>query len=107
MEKRFSKGLSFLSAFSWSHTIDDLLETNNNTTGNGVVVPWNVELNRGNSYSDVRRQWAMNATYELPFGKGKKMLNRGGLTNTILGGWQLAGLVSIRSGIPFTVTTAL
>jgi hypothetical protein len=106
VEKRFSKGLSFLSAFTWSHTIDDLLESNNNTTGDGAVVPWNVELNRGNSYSDIRRQWAFSAAYELPFGRGKAWLNRGGVVHALVGGWQLASLVSIRSGIPFTVVTS-
>lgn len=106
VEKRFSKGLSFLSAFTWSHNIDDYAETNNNTGGNGAVVPWNVELNRGHSYSDIRRQWAFSAAYELPFGKGKAWLNRGGVVNTLLGGWQLASLVAMRSGIPFTVVTS-
>jgi len=105
MEKRFSKGLSFLSAFTWSHAIDDLIEVGNGTNGNDAVVPWNVELNRGNSYSDIRRQWAFSAAYELPFGKGKAWLNTGGIVNTLLGGWQLASLVSLRSGIPFTVVT--
>jgi hypothetical protein len=106
VEKRFSKGLSFLSAFTWSHTIDDFLETNNNTTGDGAVVPWNIELNRGNSYSDIRRQWAFSAAYELPFGRGKTWLNRGGFLNAVAGGWQLASLVTLRSGIPFTVVTS-
>src|SRR5437016_5275178 len=37
VEKRFSKGLSFLSAFTWAHNIDDYPETNNGTGGNGTV----------------------------------------------------------------------
>ena len=105
-EKRFSKGLSFLSAFTWAHTIDDLTEISNNTGGDNPVVPWNIRLNRGNSYTDIRRQWAFSAAWELPFGKGKSLLNRGGALNTILGGWQLASLVTMRSGIPFTVVTS-
>jgi hypothetical protein len=106
LEKRFSKGLSFLSAFTWAHSIDDFTEISNGTGGNGPVAPWNIELNRGNSYSDVRRQWAFSAAYELPVGKGKPLLNHGGAVNAILGGWQLASLVTMRSGIPFTVTTS-
>uniref|UniRef100_Q01PD9 TonB-dependent receptor n=1 Tax=Solibacter usitatus (strain Ellin6076) TaxID=234267 RepID=Q01PD9_SOLUE len=106
LEKRFSKGLSFLSAFTWAHTIDDETEISNGTGGNGAVVPWNIELNRGNSYSDVRRQWAFSAAYELPFGKGKKLLNRGRAVNAVFGGWQLASLATMRSGIPFTVVTS-
>ena len=106
VEKRFSKGLSFLSAFTWAHTIDDLVETNNGTGGNNPVVPWNIELNRGNSYADIRRQWAFSAAYELPVGKGKPWLNRDGAVNAVPGGWQLASLVTMRSGIPFTLTTS-
>jgi len=106
MEKRFSKGVSFLSAFTWAHSIDDYIETNNNTPNDGAVVPWNVRLNRGNSYSDVRRQWAFSVAYDLPFGKGKPWLNRGGVVNAVLGGWQLASVVTLRSGIPFTVVTS-
>jgi len=106
LEKRFSKGLSFLSSFTWAHTIDDLTEISNNTSGNNPVAPWNIELNRGNSYSDIRRQWAFSAAWELPFGKGKPLLARGGFVNAVFGGWQLASLVTMRSGIPFTVVTS-
>ncbi len=106
VEKRFSKGLSFLSAFTWSHNIDDVVEAGNGTGGNGPVNPWNVVLNRGNSFSDVRRQWAFSAAYELPFGRGKAFLNHGGLVDAVFGGWQVASLLSMRSGIPFTVVTS-
>ncbi|HEY3837801.1 MAG TPA: carboxypeptidase regulatory-like domain-containing protein [Bryobacteraceae bacterium] len=106
VEKRFSRGLSFLSAFTWSHNIDDVTEVGNGTGGDGPVNPWNVGLNRANSYSDIRRQWAFNATYELPVGKGKTFLNQGRVVDAILGGWQLASLLTVRSGIPFTVVTS-
>ena len=106
VEQRFSKGLTLLSAFTWAHSIDDLSEIGNATGGNGPVAPWNIQLNRGNSYSDVRRQWAFSTAYELPFGKGKALLNQGRAANAILGGWQVAALVTMRSGIPFTVTTS-
>ena len=106
VEKRFSKGLSFLSAFTWAHALDDVPEIGNSTGGNGAVNPWNIVANRGNSYSDIRRQWAASVAWELPFGKGKAWLNQSRLADTILGGWQLATLVSLRSGIPFTVTTS-
>jgi hypothetical protein len=105
MEKRFSKGVSVFSAFTWAHTIDDVPEVGNSVNP-GPVAPWNLELNRGNSYADVRRQWAFSVAYDLPFGKGKAWMNRGGVANAILGGWQLAFLGNLRSGIPFTVNTS-
>ena len=106
VEKRFSKGLSFLSAFTWAHTIDDLIEVGNGTGGDGAVAPWNIELNRGNSYADIRRQWAFSAAYELPLGKGKQWLNGSRALDVVVGGWQVASLVTMRSGIPFTVVTS-
>ncbi len=105
LERRVGKGLSVLSAFTWAHTIDNVGEVGNGV-GYGAVDPWHLNLNRGNSYSDIRRQWAMSTTYELPFGKGKAMMNRGGISDVVLGGWQLAGLLTLRTGIPFTVTTS-
>src|SRR5262249_22883275 len=105
MEKRFARGFTFLSAFTWAHAIDNLLEPLNNTPDQGAVVPYNRQLNRGNSNSDIRRTYAFSSTYELPFGRGKSMLNHGGVLNALFGGWQLSGILTLRSGIPFTVTT--
>jgi hypothetical protein len=45
-----------------------------------------------------------NAIIDLPFGKGKRFLNRGGLANAIVGGWEINPLVSARSGLPYSVT---
>ena len=105
VERRFGRGMSFLSAFTLAHTIDNVGEVGNGANV-GAVNPWNLKLNRGNASSDVRRQWAMGSTYEIPLGKGKAFLNRGGIAGVFFGGWQLAGLVSFRTGIPFTVTTS-
>ena len=39
--------------------------------------------------------------YELPVGKGKKYLDKGGITNALLGGWQLSTVFRYSTGIPF------
>ncbi|MBI3877914.1 MAG: hypothetical protein HY300_18455, partial [Verrucomicrobia bacterium] len=106
VEKRFARGFTFLSAFTWAHAIDNLLEPLNQTSDQGAVVPYNRQLNRANSNSDIRRSYALSSTYELPFGKGKSMMNRGGALNAIFGGWQFSGILSLRTGIPFSVTTS-
>ena len=41
-------------------------------------------------------------TYELPFGKGRKFMNHGGVLNAMLGGWDLAYTQTLQSGPPFT-----
>jgi hypothetical protein len=43
-------------------------------------------------------------SYDLPFGKGRRLLNRGGIVNHVLGGWQLTWTQTLQSGQPFTVS---
>ena len=44
------------------------------------------------------------STYQLPFGPGRKHLNRGGAAGHIVGGWEIGGIAVLQSGLPFTVT---
>ncbi len=106
LEKRFSRGLTFLSAYTWSHTIDNADEVGNND-GVGVLKPWDRAGNRGNSLTDVRHNYVLSSTYELPFGKGKRWLSGANrATDLILGGWQVNGIFSRTSGLPYTITTS-
>jgi hypothetical protein len=41
--------------------------------------------------------------WEIPLGKGRRWLNGGGLLSSILGGWQINNMISVMSGVPFTV----
>jgi hypothetical protein len=106
LEKRFSRGLTFLSAYTWSHTIDNSDEIGNND-GTGVLKPWDRRGNRANSLTDARHNYVVSATYELPFGKGKRWMGTPGrAAGLALGGWQLSGIFSRTSGLPFTPTTS-
>ncbi len=52
---------------------------------------------------DLRQAFAGSFDYALPFGKGKQFLsNVNGLANQIIGGWQMTGIVTLRTGLPFT-----
>ena len=104
VEKRFSKGLTFLSAYTWSKTIDNVDETLSNS-GVGALKPWDRNLNRGRSTTDLRHNYVVSASYELPFGKGKAFMNTNRVADLALGGWQLAGIVSLQTGLPFTVNS--
>src|SRR5207247_104672 len=53
--------------------------------------------NKGLSDFDIRHNFVFNYAWELPFGK-----SLGGVGRALAGGWQLAGIVTARSGIPFT-----
>lgn len=100
LEKRFARGFTFLSAFTWSHNIDynneDLLDGST-----GVVTPYDLRRERGNSTLDRRLSYNLSTVYELPFGKGKGMLESG-VGAALLGGWQIGAIVALYSGLPVT-----
>ncbi len=58
--------------------------------------------NYGDSSFDVRHRFAMNAVYELPFGRGKRFGdNVNGALNEVIGGWNLTTTVDTQSGTPY------
>src|SRR5260370_16352450 len=57
---------------------------------------------RSSSSIDVRHNMTASAIYNLPFGRGKQFFNAG-LPSTILGGWELAGIASARTGLPVNI----
>lgn len=105
VEKRFSRGLTFLSSYTWSHAIDNVDEVGNNDIVT-VLKPWDRGLNRASSLTDVRHNYILSSTYELPFGKGKHWAGGNRAADLALGGWQLSGIFSRASGLPFTATTS-
>jgi hypothetical protein len=105
-EKRFSQGLSFLLSYTWSHSIDDGAGTLNDGAGS-FRDNYNIALDRGNSQYDLRHNFVGSFVYDLPFGRGRAVgASWHPAVNAILGGWQLGGILFIRSGEPFSVTVS-
>jgi len=48
----------------------------------------------------------INYLIELPFGKNKRYLNRGGVVDKVLGGWQVNGINRYQSGVPLSFFTS-
>lgn len=100
LEKRFSKGFSFLSAYTWSKLIDD---SNIASQLGSVQDPRNLAIERGLGNFDVTHRLVSSFGYELPFGRGKQFAaSLPALADAVLGGWQLGGIVQFQSGFPFT-----
>lgn len=105
MQKRFSRGLSFLSSFSYGESIDN--GSGIRTTVGDSLTPSNaydLALETGPSAFDFRKRWTTSWIWELPIGQGRRFMNRGGVANFVLGGWQLGGILTLQDGFPFTVT---
>jgi hypothetical protein len=60
-------------------------------------------LSHGRSVFHNTHVMNANTIYELPFGTGRRWLNGGGLTNVLLGGWQIGAIVNLQSGSPVTI----
>ncbi len=105
-EKRVTRGLQFQASYTWAHSIDiasnaNLGPTQNNSDFRDFRYP---EAEKGNSDFDVRHRFVANLLYELPMGHGKSLFgNAQGVWNQIVGGWQIASIVTLSTGNWYTV----
>ncbi len=104
LRKRFNRGFSFDINYTWSKFLDD-----QDSSGWGRIAgspiyqnAYLTGVNYGYSEYDVPHMFKGAVVYQLPFGKGKSMLNRSGVVDALLGGWQATGIFTIDSGTPFT-----
>ena len=124
VEKRYSHGLNFIGAYTFSKKI---INASSGNTASMLVDPihWaksgnlggrglnfgggyfqdidNKNADRAIAVDDIRHMFNMAVTYELPFGAGKPFLNKKGVANTILGGWRLTNNFNAQSGLPLAV----
>jgi hypothetical protein len=106
LEKRFSGGTYFLLSYTFSKIMtsgsDNIQRDAVTWSGaNGVISPYEKDRNRALATDDVTHVLSAALVYELPVGKGRKYLDRGGLTNAILGGWQLSTVFRYSTGLPY------
>ena len=96
--QRMSHGLTFQLEYSWTRALDDT------PVVGGPQDPYNARADRGNSDGMRRHVFTAAYSYELPFGEGKPLLNSvGKAANFLVGGWEIAGITYLRSGVPFSL----
>ncbi len=103
VEKRYSHGLTFSSFYTFSKAINSQ-DTDN--SGTGVAPIQNRSLEKARAGYDRNHRLIAFATYELPVGRGKRWMNRGGILNAIFGGYEIAWIQTLESGNPYTFTFA-
>jgi hypothetical protein len=92
-------GLSLVANYTFSHELDELSTTfseTNNAFSLGYTDPFNASLDYGNGDLDVRQRLALAPVYTETFFK-----HGPGALVEALGGWQLAGIYTVHTGIPF------
>jgi hypothetical protein len=103
MQKRLSHGLYFLSSYTFSRGLDDLVPICCNSPYPDDS--YNLHLLKGLADYQQKNRWVTSFDYLLPFGKGQALLNNNSRAlNLILGGWHWTGIFTMTSGFPFTPT---
>ena len=103
LRRAFSRGLLVTANYTWSHEIDN----GSNGSGDGDEIspqnPLCLACEWASGLWDARHVINGNAVYQLPFGRGKPLLSRGGIASTILGDWELTTTALARTGFPVNV----
>jgi hypothetical protein len=105
VNKRFSGGLSLITAYTYGVAIDDTSAIR--IQGYDTLFPQNsdcIRCERGPSSFDTRHRLVLSPLYELPVGKGKLLNINNGFANAIIGGWQAGGIITVQSGVPLNLT---
>jgi Carboxypeptidase regulatory-like domain/TonB dependent receptor len=93
-------GLSLVLNYTYSHATDDLSSTfssTNNEFSLGYTDPFNPSLDRGPGDGDIRHRLVLAPIYKTPFlSNGHRLLSQS------VGGWQIAGIFTARTGTPFS-----
>lgn len=113
VERRFSGNLFVNANYTFSKSLDtrsfdpsfSVVSTANAASASSTPFDNNNrKLNYGRSDFDRTHQFKTTFVYHLPFGKGQMFahsLNRA--VDTVIGGWQASGILSLTSGRPYTV----
>lgn len=103
--KRYTKDFQFDVNYTLGHSLDIASGTETSgaiSSGASLILnPLDLNENRGDSDFDVRHIVNANFIYSLPFGKGKFFFGDSNkVVNTLLGGWQLTGIMRYNTGLP-------
>lgn len=100
-ERRFSRGFSFLAAYTFGKAIDNGGEQ---LVGDDQRYrdARNLRLERARSLFDIRHRFVASYLIDLPVGRGRRIDFNSRILNAIIGDFQLNGITTIRTGTPFT-----
>ena len=102
VNRRFSNGLSFIAAYTWSHAIDtDGVSAGGRNEPLGTFTGdfYNTKSARGDSSFDRTQRLVVSYSYDAPKLKTGNLVLR-----EVVNNWSLSGVTTIQSGLPFSVT---
>jgi hypothetical protein len=107
LNKRYSNGLSLISNYTFSKTIQNAIAVFTTGFDAGPLDYYNLALQKAVSPNDQTHVVKIGATYELPVGTGKPVLGGANhLVNALIGGWQVSYIGNYASGTPLSFSAA-
>jgi hypothetical protein len=103
MKKRYTRGLSYQVAYTYSKSIDEGSSGWFGVEGQSLTDPYDIKSSRGPSGFDLTHTLSFNAVYEIPVGKGKRFSTKNTVLDYVVGNWQVNNIFSARSGTPYNV----
>jgi hypothetical protein len=100
LRQRFSHGLTYHIAYTWSKSLDDFSGNNISGTGSFIQDAHNIAGDYGPSSFNQPQRLTVNGSWELPVGKNKRWSL--GPANWVVGGWKASAIYTITSGRTFT-----
>jgi hypothetical protein len=109
VQKQMKNGLTLLNTIVWSQNLD----ASNGGAGNmlnaqpaGRQDNYNTAAEYSLSTISTPWRWTTAINYQLPFGKDKAFLNRGGIIDYLVGGWSLNAATTMQTGFPLAISQA-
>ena len=104
--KHLGRDLTFQAGFTWARDLTDQLD-NNWVYGQQIQNQYDRRSEYANNSFTPQKRFIAEATYALPFGKGKLLANNlPRAANAVIGGWRLSTVVTLQSGQYFTPSFA-
>src|ERR1051325_8538385 len=103
--RRFDGGWFVDANYTWSRLEDNQVLEDNFFSGRagGVLDNYDLRNEYGASLLDIPHHLNASASVELPWGRGRRWLNRGGVVQALAGGWMLSAIASYQSGFPVAI----
>jgi hypothetical protein len=103
LSKRSARGLSLNAQYTLSKSFGNTGGSNEAlTAANNALTPDQFEYDLGYNNFDVRHTFNVSALYAIPYGRGRQHPATG-LSDAVLGGWDIGGIINARSGLPVNV----
>ncbi len=106
LRRSLANGLQLRANYTFAKNLDNGSAWNTSVSANTpafVSYPANPSLDYGPAATDVRHIAALNATYDVPFGRGRLLFaSAGNSLDRVVSGWTFASIASFQTGFPFS-----